>query len=122
MTNQNQSSVRKLPPEITQYFNDCNSLDDPFEFDGHFSIIRSYVNVSDFNDAINENCFSIIHLNIASLNRYLKDLSNFVASLLHSVKVIGVIVHKLKYGNYLHGTLEGYNFEFSPITGTHGGV
>ena len=126
-SNQKISSELKsnLSKKIHNYFKECNSLENPFEFDEHSSPINSqYISVDEFNEISNQlgSNFGVLHLNIASLNKYIEDLNNFLASLSHRIELIGITEHKIKYGNFLQGSLSNYNFVFNPITSTHGGV
>ena len=120
-----EESQTAFPNEVYNFFNNCNSLESPFEFDDHYTPINSkYMSIKDFNDidANHNTSFSIIHLNIASLNRHFDCLNNLLSTINKTIKLIGITEHKITEGNYLHKSLEGYNFIFNHIRSTHGGA
>ena len=101
--------------ETTRFFNDCNSLEDPFVLhDFYCSKINSkYVSVKEFNNLQNDKdrSFNIINLNIASLNKYSDTLSNFLQSLQRKIEIIGITEHKINVNNFLLKHIPNYKFD-----------
>ena len=105
------------------FFDKCNSLDTPFDFEGHYAKLNSkYVSIEEYNKLTCKSSFEILHLNISSLNEHFDGLNNFLAQLILNVKVIGVTQHKIPYGKGPNRFLRGYNFFFNSSLTTHGGV
>ena len=109
--------------EQINFFENCNSLEMPFNFDDQFAQFNSkYVNIDELNSLLGPKTFEILHLNIASIYKYFDDLSIFLRQLNKPVKIIGVTEHKIKKGDQLNKTLHGYNFVFNSSSSTHGGA
>ena len=65
----------------TNFYNNCNSIEMPFDDNDHHTFINSkYYNINELNALNNKvNYFGILHLNIASLSKHIDSLSNFLS-------------------------------------------
>ena len=65
----------------TNFYNNCNSIEMPFDDNNHHTFINSkYYNINELNALNNKvNYFGILHLNIASLSKHIDSLSNFLS-------------------------------------------
>ena len=83
-----------------------------------------YRSIDEFNELnLNkQSSFGIMHLNIASLNKYLDDLHNFLCSVHLPFKIIGISEHKIYINKTLNNNLKGYTFIFNNISSSHGGT
>ena len=88
------------------------------------SIQSKYFTPADFiSSKIPKNCFSIFHLNIASLEYHVDELKSLISVLNHDFDVIGITETKIKNSEPLSNLkLEGYNFEFTPTNTSFGGT
>ena len=64
----------------------------------------------------------ILHLNIASLNKYRDELESFLNVLNYKFRLIGVTEHKLGINDFLHFPLQDFSFIYNCRTSTHGGA
>ena len=72
---------------------------------------------------IPKNCFSIFHLNIASLEGHIDDLKCLLNILNHVFDVIGITESKIRNSEAISNlSIEGYNFEFTPTESFFGGT
>ena len=125
--NESLENNNNFPLQIKNYFQKCNSLDSPFDFEqlDNFAINSKYINVTQFNNDIKfdkNTSFLMLHLNIASINKYSESLFNFLSSLKHQAKLIAVTEHKISTNGYLFQQMMNYNFVFTPTSTTHGGA
>ena len=63
----------------------------------------------------------ILHLNIASLNKYRDELESFLDVLNYKFRLIRVTEHKLGINDFLHFPLQDFSFIYNSRTSTHGG-
>ena len=113
--------------EVVTFFKSCNVIENPFNDDDNLPSINSnYMDLSNFNELCNsqfiQTSLGILHLNIASLNKYCDDLNDFLTQIKLKFKIMGISEHKIKADNYLYFPLPGYNFIYNPCTSTHGGT
>ena len=88
------------------------------------SIESKYYKPEDFIAAkIPKNSFSIMHLNIASLQGHIDDLKNLLALLNHPFHIIGITETKIVDGKepLIKIDLDGYVFENTPTKTSFGG-
>ena len=104
MNDQNQSTNSLTNIIITpnnnksDFYNSCNSIEVPFDDDNHHILINSkYFNSNAVNALKSkENHFSILHLNIASLNKHIDGLSNLLSLMKLNFPIIGLSQHKIR--------------------------
>jgi len=55
------------------------------------------MNIKTFNEIQfnKDTSFAVLHLNIASLNKYIDDINDLMASIYQPIKVIGITEHKI---------------------------
>ena len=80
------------------------------------SISSKYYSPHDFvTSKIPKKCFSILHLNIASLEGHFDDLVSLLSVLDFPFDVIGITESKIRNDKPLHNiNIEGYKYEFTP--------
>ena len=64
-------------------------------------------------DLDNNQDFSIMHLNIASLCKTFNEFINFLSSINYKFKIIGLFEHKISIGDNSLNWLQGYNFVYT---------
>ena len=72
-----------------------------------------------------QSSFSLMHVNIASLNAHIDDLRTVLSRLKHTFDIIGISEHKIAKHSQPSNNIEipGYNeFEFEPTSTSHGGT
>ena len=72
-----------------------------------------------------ESSFSMLHVNIASLNAHIDDLRTVLSRLKPEIDIIGISVHKIKANSKPSNNIDigGYDeFKFEPTGSTHGGA
>ena len=76
-----------------KFFNNCNSLEIISNNEEDiFKNISKYFTIKEFLDLdLNDNSLSLFHVNIASLNKYLDDLHNFLSIVKLQIQVVGII-------------------------------
>lgn len=117
--------TRKIKNDnAVKLFNFCNLLENQLEDNNYFPKIDSkYISIEDFNkNNFDNNSLGVLHLNVASLNKYLTDLQNFLALMKFQFNIIGISEHKINKNNFLHFVLSGYDFVYNPCITSHGGT
>ena len=73
---------------------------------------------------ISKNSFSILHLNIASLQGHINDLKDLLSLLFHRFSVIGITETRIKEGNepLINIDINGYTFKGVGTKSLCGGV
>ena len=82
----------------TNFYNNCNFIEMPFDDNDHHTFINSkYYDINELN-AVNSkaNYFGILHLNIASLNKHIDSLSNVLSMIKFNFPIIGLCEHKIR--------------------------
>ena len=110
---------------IVAFIKSCNTLDNNFNFeDMPFKINSLYTSINEFNDLNldKKTSFRIMHLNIASLNKYFDDLHNFLCTVKFPFKIIGISEHKIYENKTLNSNLQSFSFIHNTISSSHGGT
>ena len=107
-----------------KFFESCNNINVPLDNEDHpVSINSRYYDIDEFSKLdFKENDFGILHLNIASLNKHMNDLQNFLSFFDYKFDIIGLSEHKISFNSPSNYNLKGYNFCYNPTTSTHGGT
>ena len=87
----------------TNFYNNCNSIEMPFDDNDHHTFINSkYYNINELNALNNKvNYFGILHLNIASLSKHIDSLSNFLSMNKFCFPIIGLCEHKIRSNSFI---------------------
>ena len=96
---------------------DINVVDNP--------INCKYIDIKNFNTSkITNNCFSLLHLNIASLVKHFDELNSLLHLISYEFSVIGITESKLKYDLLptVPINLSGYVYEHTPTETSFGGA
>ena len=88
------------------------------------TITSKYYSPNDFiTSKIPKNCFSIFHLNIASLEGHHDDLVSLLSVLDFNFDVIGITESKIRNGKPIKNiNIDGYKYEFTPTETFFGGT
>ena len=109
--------------------NAVNSSSDELVFDfdyddtAHISL-STYLTQNQFCNSVNDfdiNTFSLLHMNIRSLNMHFNDLQQFLDGIHKPLSVIGLSETWLSHDNMLPFSLDAYNFIFNNRQGRAGG-
>ena len=109
----------------TNFYNNCNSIEMPFDDNDHHTFINSkYYDINELNALNNKvNYFGILHLNIASLSKHFDSLSNFLSMIKFNFPIIGLCEHKIRSNSFINNiSLPGYTFCYDETKSTHGGT
>ena len=127
VTSMTQEQLKKFVKQCKEIDNQLNSDND--ENDEIFSSVvnSQYYDIKKFNalKPDKQSSFSLMHVNIASLNAHIDDLRTVLSRLKHSFDVIGISEHKITKDSLPSNNIEipGYNeFEFEPTCTSHGGT
>ena len=107
----------------TNFYNNCNSIEMPFDDNDHHTFINSkYYNINELNALNNKvNYFGILHLNIASLSKHIDNLSNFLSMIKFNFPIIGLCEYKIRSNSFINNiSLPGSTFCYDEIKSTHG--
>ena len=91
-------------------------------------IDSNYCDINEFNSIKIDkpSSFGIIHMNIASMNKHIDDLSLILSLLTHKIDVIGISEHKIQKSSVKSSAnikIPGYHeFVFRPTETSHGGA
>ena len=97
----------------TNFYNNCNSIEMPFDDNDHHTFINSkYYDINELNALNNKvNYFGILHLNIASLSKHIDSLSNVLSMMKFIFPIIGLCEHKIRSNSFINKiSLPGYIF------------
>ena len=88
------------------------------------SISSKYYSPNDFiTSKISKNCFSIFHLNIASLEGHHDDLVSLLSVLDFNFDIIGITESKIRNDKPIKNiNIDGYKYEFTPTETSFGGT
>ena len=88
----------------TNFYNNCNSIEMPFDDNDHHTYINSkYNDINELNALNNEvNYFGILHLNRASLSKNIDSLSNFLSIMDLDFSIIGLCEHKIRSNSFIN--------------------
>ena len=97
----------------------------PFDDNDHHSFINSkYYNINELNALNNKgNYFEILHLNIASLNKHIDNLSDVLSMMKFNFPIIGLCDNKIKWNSFINNiSLPCYTFCYDETKSTDGGT
>ena len=116
----------------SDFINKCNnqnnnSTDDDDESENILTTVNSsYHDIQQLNSIdINETNLNVCHVNIASLEKHIDDLSQFLTKSKHSFDIVGITEHKIPHGKEptQNINLNGYQeFYFEGTHSSHGGA
>jgi exonuclease III len=120
--------------QLKKFIHECESIDKQLSSDDDnndefvtSTVNSKYYNVSNFNKikVDKKSSFSLIHVNIASLNKHFDDLHELLSRLKIDFDVIGISEHKIGKDSRPSNNISllGYDeFIFEPTGTTHGGA
>ena len=120
--------------QLKKFIHECESIDKQLSSDDDnndefvtSTVNSKYYNVSNFNKIKidKKSSFSLIHVNIASLNKHFDDLHELLSRLKIDFDVIGISEHKIGKDSRPSNNISllGYDeFIFEPTGTTHGGA
>ena len=115
--------------ETVKFVNDCDKITDTLDIDSDSNfpnIVNSkYYNIKEFNGIKpdSSSCFSITHVNLASLNKHIDDLHLILSLLDINFDIIAISEHKINNEPSKNIDISGYHkFVFEPTKSTHGGT
>ena len=97
----------------TNFYNNCNSIEMPFNDNDHHTFINSkHCDINELNSLNNKaNYFGIHNLNIASLSKHIDSLSNVLSMMKFIFPIIGLCEHKIRSNSFINKiSLPGYTF------------
>ena len=122
------------PDQLKKFVQQCNLIDNQLKNndDENDEMISSLVNskyhdIKEFNSIRYDksSSFSLMHVNLASLNAHIDDLRSVLCRLKTEFDIIGISEHKISKDNLPSNNIElpGYSeFIFEPTASTHGGT
>ena len=108
----------------TNFYNNCNSIEMPFDDNDHHTFINSkYYDINELNTLNNKsNYFGILHLNMTSLSKHIDSLSYVLNMTKFNFPIIGLCEHKIRSNSFIINiSLPGYTFCYDETKSTHGG-
>jgi hypothetical protein len=127
--------VSSIPPEqLNKFIKQCDAIQKQLDEtkDNNEEVISTlvnsnYYNINKFNKIKydKESSFSMLHVNIASLNAHVDDLKTVISRLKPEIDIIGISEHKIKKDLTPSNNIDicGYDeFIFEPTGSTHGGA
>ena len=122
------------PDQLKKFVHQCNLIDNQLKSNEDendetlSSLVNSrYYDIKQFNSIKFDkpSSFSLMHVNVASLNAHIDDLKTVLSRLKTNFDVIGISEHKISHNNLPSNNIDipGYNeFIFEPTATTHGGT
>ena len=111
---------------------ECDKINSHFDNDEDPNLPQiidsNYCDINEFNSIKSDkpSSFGIFHMNIASLNKHIDDLSLILSLLTHKIDVIGISEHKIQKSSVKSSAnikIPGYHeFVFQPTETSHGGT
>ena len=90
----------------TNFYNNCNSIEIPFDGNQHHTFINSkYYDIGEQNALNNKgNYFGILHLNITSLSKHIDSISYVLSMMKINFPIIGLCEHKIRSNSFINNS------------------